>query len=166
MSIFSDCDTLDLSSVEMSSVYVNPYKDECKTEYLTDNDLSTYGCTQFEDEPTLTFNLPAKATISYVIINNRITTDRYYQFKDGDRLNNAKITTKLGSETVKMCGTVRTTTDYSVEGQTYPINCAGTLADKVVISTNYRTLRDRNPLLNIAEVSICGKVRGKLTFKR
>ena len=141
----------------MSSNYVNPDKDECKKHYLTDNNLDTYGCTNYEDEPTLTFNLETTSIISFVVIINRLTTI----VNHADRLNNAKITAKLGSETVKVCGTVTTTTDYTIAGQTYKINC-GTIADKVVISTTYKTAKDPKPVLNIAEVMICGKIFGKL----
>ena len=152
----SDCNKLDISSVYMSTVYSSS---QCKKPYLTDNNLDTFGCTNNEDEPTLTFNLGTTAIISSVVINNRISSGAH-QFQDGDRLNNAKITAKLGSDTVKVCGTVTTTTDYTIAGQTYKINC-GTMADKVVISTTYKTPRDNKPLLNIAEVTICGKIVGK-----
>ena len=152
----SDCNKLGISSLDMSTVHSSP---ECKKPYLTDNNLDTFGCTNNEDKPTLTFNLETTATIFSVIINNRISSGAL-QFQEGDRLNNAKITAKLGSETVKVCGTVTTTTDYTIAGQTYQINC-GTMADKVVISTTYKNAKDNKPLLNMAEVAICGKIVGK-----
>ena len=101
-----------------------------KKSNLRDGNLDTFACTNYEDEPILTFNLGATSVISSVIINNRINADHLYQV--ADRLNNAKITAKLGSDTVKECGTVTTTTDYTIAGQTYKINC-GAVADKVVI---------------------------------
>lgn len=99
---------------------------------LRDGNLDTFACTKQEEEPILTFNLGATSIITSVIINNRINAGDDLRYRTADRLNNAKITAKLGSDTVKECGTVTTTTDYTIAGQTYKINC-GAVADKVVI---------------------------------
>lgn len=76
-----------------------------------------------------------------------------------ERLHNAKVSVKLGGEIVKECGTINVKViNTKLRDQDFTIECGAVVADTIVISTTDKVAKDSKPLLNIAEISICGKI--------